>query len=207
MMDVTRILQIILFVIVSDVCIGIAVWFCLDSNGIVKCLGKIRARRRMKIGRKRIQTLKTHREALSEAGISGKLKSLEELLKKILDKAEQDPDAQETVERLIDDYLPTLIELVESYEKLDRRTLQESDVRTARQELEETLTRTQRAFENLLGNLNRKPTADLSKKVCMLKRMIESDGLLEEDPAENTDKNNHTGISGREEKKEWAEED
>ena len=174
--------------------------YCLDSCGFVE---RLRTVHMIKTGRKRIRRLGNLREDLPDAVWREQVKKLEKSADVILDAAEQDPQAMEIVERLVDDFLPALTELVESYGKLDRRTLFGDEIRAVNRGIEDVLTRMQAVFEDMLDRLNRKPVTDFSKQVNFVNRMMDRAGLPEADPARETDgaqrQSSHAEPSGKEE--------
>lgn len=125
--------------------------YCLDSCGFVE---RLRTVHMIKTGRKRIRRLGNLREDLPDAVWREQVKKLEKSADVILDAAEQDPQAMEIVERLVDDFLPALTELVESYGKLDRRTLFGDEIRAVNRRMDDVLTRMQAVFADMLDRLN-----------------------------------------------------
>jgi len=174
--------------------------YCLDSCGFVE---RLRTVHMIKTGRKRIRRLGSLREKLPDAVWREQLKKLEESAEAILDTAVQSPQALEIVERLVEDFLPALTELVESYGGLDRRTLFGDEIRAVNRGIEDVLTRMQAVFEDMLDRLNRKPVTDFSKQVNFVNRMMDRAGLPEADPARETDgaqrQSSHAEPSGKEE--------
>lgn len=174
--------------------------YCLDSCGFVE---RLRTVHMIKTGRKRIRRLGSLREKLPDAVWREQLKKLEESAEAILDTAEQSPQALEIVERLVEDFLPALVELVESYGGLDRRTLFGDEIRAVNRGIEDVLTRMQAVFEDMLDRLNRKPVTDFSKQVNFVNRMMDRAVLSEADPARETDgaqrQSSHAEPSGKEE--------
>ncbi|OUQ43058.1 hypothetical protein DXB59_14755 [Ruminococcus sp. OM05-10BH] len=190
----------IIFIGICVVGIFIASVFCLDSCGFVE---RLRMAHMIKTGRKRIRRLGSLREKLPDAVWREQLKKLEESAEAILDTAVQSPQALEIVERLVEDFLPALTELVESYGGLDRRTLFGDEIRAVNRGIEDVLTRMQAVFEDMLDRLNRKPVTDFSKQVNFVNRMMDRAGLPEADPARETDgaqrQSSHAEPSGKEE--------
>lgn len=175
--------------------------YCLDSCGFVE---RLRTVHMIKTGRKRIRRLGNLREDLPDAVWREQVKKLEKSADVILDAAEQDPQAMEIVERLVDDFLPALTELVESYGKLDRRTLFGDEIRAVNRGIEDVLTRMQAVFEDMLDRLNRKPVTEFSKQVDFVNHMMDRAGFSEADPAGEEDRvqrqPGNTEPSGKEEK-------
>lgn len=190
----------IIFIGICVVGIFIAAVFCLDSCGFVE---RLRTAHMIKTGRKRIRRLGSLREKLPDAVWREQVKKLEESAEAILDAAEQTPQALEIVERLVEDFLPALVELVESYGGLDRRTLFGDEIRAVNRGIEDVLTRMQAVFEDMLDRLNRKPVTDFSKQVNFVNRMMDRAGLPEADPAREADRtqmqSGPTESSGKEE--------
>ena len=170
----------IIFIGICVVGIFIASVFCLDSCGFVE---RLRMAHMIKTGRKRIRRLGSLREKLPDAVWREQVKKLEKSADVILDAAEQDPQAMEIVERLVDDFLPALTELVESYGKLDRRTLFGDEIRAVNRRMDDVLTRMQAVFADMLDRLNRTPVTEYFKQADFVNRMMDRAGLPEADPA------------------------
>ena len=190
----------IIFIGICVVGIFIASVFCLDSCGFVE---RLRMAHMIKTGRKRIRRLGSLREKLPDAVWREQVKKLEKSADVILDAAEQDPQAMEIVERLVDDFLPALTELVESYGKLDRRTLFGDEIRAVNRRMDDVLTRMQAVFADMLDRLNRTPVTEYFKQADFVNRMMDRAGLPEADPARETDgaqrQSSHAEPSGKEE--------
>ena len=188
------------FLEICVVGIFIAAVFCLSSCSFVE---RLKMARMVKTGRKRIRRLGSLREDLSDVVWREQVKKLEESAEAILDTAVQSPQALEIVERLVEDFLPALTELVESYGGLDRRTLFGDEIRAVNRGIEDVLTRMQAVFEDMLDRLNQKPVTDFSKQVNFVNRMMDRAGLPEADPARETDgaqrQSSHAEPSGKEE--------
>lgn len=154
--------------------------YCLDSCGFVE---RLRTVHMIKTGRKRIRRLGNLREDLPDAVWREQVKKLEKSADVILDAAEQDPQAMEIVERLVDDFLPALTELVESYGKLDRRTLFGDEIRAVNRRMDDVLARMQAVFADMLDRLNRTPVTEYFKQADFVNRMMDRAGFSEADPA------------------------
>ena len=197
----------IIFIGICAAGISISGGFCLMATGLFldSCgfVERLRTAHMIKTGRKRIWRLGSLREDLSDVVWREQVKKLEESAEAILDAAEQTPQALEIVERLVEDFLPALTELVESYGGLDRRTLFGDEIRAANRRMEDVLTRMQAVFEDMLDRLNQKPVTDLSKQVNFVNRMMDRAVLSEADPARETDgaqrQSSHAEPSGKEE--------
>lgn len=197
----------IIFIGICAAGISISGGFCLMATGLFldSCgfVERLRTAHMIKTGRKRIRRLGSLREKLPDAVWREQLKKLEESAEAILDTAEQSPHALEILERLVENFLPALTELVESYGKLDRKTLFGDEIRVANRRMDDVLTRMQAVFGDMLDRLNRKPVTDLSKQVNFVNRMMDRAVLSEADPARETDgaqrQSSHAEPSGKEE--------
>lgn len=191
----------IIFIGICAAGISISGVFCLDSCGFVE---RLRTAHMIKTGRKRIRRLGSLREKLPDAVWREQVKKLEESAEAILDAAEQTPQALEIVERLVEDFLPALVELVESYGGLDRRTLFGDEIRAVNRGIEDVLTRMQAVFEDMLDRLNRTPVTEFSKQVDFVNHMMDRAGFSEADPAGEEDRvqrqPGNTEPSGKEER-------
>lgn len=161
----------------------IAVWFCFNICGLMNVKERIQVCGKVKAGQKYVLKLKKHSEAISEETISKKISGMEQLISQILEKAQQNSDAIDIIERVVDYYLPTVVELLKAYEKLVRQPVQEQNIRHAKKEMESVLDALNAALERILDNLSRKPEMKMAEEICILNRMLEHDGLLKKDLA------------------------
>ena len=79
----------------------------------------------------------------------------------------------------MDYYLPTTMKLLNAYEELDKQDMQGENIKTAKQEIENTLDTINIAFENLLDSFYKETAWDVSSDISVLKTMFAQEGLTE----------------------------
>ena len=90
---------------------------------------------------------------------------------------EQHPELVDDLGRFMDYYLPTTVKLLKAYEELDKQPVEGENIKTAKQEIENTLDTINEAFENLLDSFFRNTAWDVSTDISVLKTMLAQEGL------------------------------
>lgn len=132
-------------------------------------------------GQKYIEKLKVCNDAIPGEVVSEKISRMEELTRRIFERVEQDPDAVDDIEKLMQYYLPTAVKLLEAYEELDHQPVQGENILSSKKEIEDTLDTLNVAFEKLLDDLFQETAWDVSSDITVLKMMLAQEGLTEED--------------------------
>lgn len=132
-------------------------------------------------GQKYIEKLKACNDAIPGEAVSEKISRMEELTRKIFERVEQDPDAVDDIEKLMEYYLPTAVKLLEAYEELDHQPVQGENILSSKNEIEDTLDTLNVAFEKLLDDLFQETAWDVSSDISVLKMMLAQEGLTEDD--------------------------
>nr|WP_294469658.1 5-bromo-4-chloroindolyl phosphate hydrolysis family protein [uncultured Sellimonas sp.] len=132
-------------------------------------------------GQKYIQKLRECNDAIPGEVVSEKISRMEELTKRIFERVEQDPDAVDDIEKLMEYYLPTAVKLLEAYEELDHQPVQGENIVNSKREIEDTLDTLNIAFEKLLDDLFQETAWDVSSDISVLKMMLAQEGLTEDD--------------------------
>ena len=132
-------------------------------------------------GQNYIRKLKECNDAIPGEVVSEKISRMEELTKRIFERVEQDPDAVDDIEKLMEYYLPTAVKLLEAYEELDHQPVQGENILNSKKEIEDTLDTLNIAFEKLLDDLFQETAWDVSSDITVLKMMLAQEGLTEDD--------------------------
>ena len=74
-------------------------------------------------------------------------------------------------------YLPTTLKLLDAYEEFDSQPVQGENIKTAKQQIEQTLDTINIAFENLLDKLFTDEVLDVSSDISALETMLKQEGL------------------------------
>lgn len=135
----------------------------------------------MEQGQNYLRVLREANEAIPGEAISGKLKKLETIIRKIFETVERRPEQMEEMERFMEYYLPTTVKLVTAYRDFDRVEIEGGNIKTAKQEIEKTLDTINTAFVRLLDDLYQDAAMDVSADASVLQAMLKKDGFAESD--------------------------
>lgn len=109
--------------------------------------------------------------------ISKKLDDLENTLKEIFTRVEENPEQMDRMHKLMEYYLPTMLKLVEAYKEYDQVSCPGEDILNAKNEIEKTLDTINEAFVQLLNNLFRDSVWDVTTDAQVLQTMLKQEGL------------------------------
>lgn len=130
-------------------------------------------------GRGYLTQLRQLDEAIDDAAVSERIVAIEEVLGRILARAEEEPKVIAGLDRLTAYYLPTTVKLLAAYDDLEEQPVQGENISTSRQEIERTLTVLHGAFEKLLDDTYQDLSLDVSADITVLHAMLAQEGLVE----------------------------
>ena len=136
-------------------------------------------------GNRYIEEIRRSNDAIPGVEISNKMYHLENVIRRIFQRGEKQPELINDLHKFMDYYLPTTMKLLNAYEELDKQDMQGENIKTAKQEIENTLDTINVAFENLLDSFYKETAWDVSSDISVLKTMFAQEGL--------TEKNNFQG--------------
>ena len=136
-------------------------------------------------GNRYIEEIRRSNDAIPGVEISNKMYHLENVIRRIFQRVEKHPELINDLHKFMDYYLPTTMKLLNAYEELDKQDMQGENIKTAKQEIENTLDTINVAFENLLDSFYKETAWDVSSDISVLKTMFAQEGL--------TEKNNFQG--------------
>ena len=131
----------------------------------------------IKEGEAYLEEIRSCNEALPGVEISNKMYHLENVILRIFKRVEQHPELISDLHKFMDYYLPTTVKLLKAYEELDKQPVEGENIKTAKQEIENTLDTINEAFENLLDSFFRNTAWDVSTDISVLKTMLAQEGL------------------------------
>lgn len=136
-------------------------------------------------GDRYIEEIRRSNDAIPGVEISNKIYHLENVIRRIFQRVEKHPELINDLHKFMDYYLPTTMKLLNAYEELDKQDMLGENIKTAKQEIENTLDTINVAFENLLDSFYKETAWDVSSDISVLKTMFAQEGL--------TEKNNFQG--------------
>lgn len=131
----------------------------------------------IKEGEAYLEEIRSCNEAIPGVEISNKMYHLENVILRIFNRVEQHPELISDLHKFMDYYLPTTVKLLKAYEELDKQPVEGENIKTAKQEIENTLDTINEAFENLLDSFFRNTAWDVSTDISVLKTMLAQEGL------------------------------
>lgn len=117
--------------------------------------------------------------------ISEKMYRMEDLLKEIFKRLEEDPTQMSKMHKLMNYYLPTTIKLLQAYSEFDDVTTPGADIIAAKTEIEKTVDTINEAFTELLNKLFQATVFDVTTDAQVLKTMLAKEGLTKNDFSED----------------------
>ena len=128
-------------------------------------------------------------DAIPGEEISEKIASMENIVKRILERAEEHPEICSDLKKMMNYYLPMTIKLLDAYEEMDAQPIQGENIRSSKKEIEETLDTLNDAYEKLLDTVFMETALDVSTDISVLQTLLAQEGLTEDD----IQKRNRTG--------------
>lgn len=139
------------------------------------------SRQLLKEGRSYIRHIRECNDAIPGEEISAKLYRLEEIMTRIFNQVEKQPQLAADLRKFMNYYLPTTAKLVEAYKELDAQPVEGDNISRTKKEIEETLDTINEAFEKLLDSFFEEKAWDISSDISVMKSMLKQDGMTDRD--------------------------
>lgn len=139
------------------------------------------SRQLLKEGRSYIRHIRECNDAIPGEEISAKLYRLEEIMTRIFNQVEKQPELAADLRKFMNYYLPTTAKLVEAYKELDAQPVEGDNISRTKGEIEETLDTINEAFEKLLDSFFEEKAWDISSDINVMKSMLKQDGMTDRD--------------------------
>ncbi len=133
----------------------------------------------VKEGREFIRKVNTANRNIRDYEVSDKIVWLEDIITRIVNHIEKHPEQIGNVRRFIQFYLPLTIKLLNAYAEFEKQPIEGENIRTAKQEIKDSLDKINQAFENLFNNLFAGIYLDISTDISVLHTMLEEEGLTD----------------------------
>ena len=127
-----------------------------------------------------IRKLRDYNDLIPGEAISAKMYQLEDLLKEIFARVENEPAQMPRMHKVMNYYLPTTLKLVEAYHEFDKVSNPGEDIISAKEEIEKTLDTINEAFVELLNSLFQDKVFDITTDAQVLQTMLANEGLTKE---------------------------
>ena len=117
--------------------------------------------------------------AIDDAVVSERIAAIQEVVGRILARAEEEPAVIAGLDRLTAYYLPTTVKLLDAYDRLEEEPIQGENISSSRSEIEHTLEVLHGAFEKLFDDTYQDLSLDVSADISVLHARLAQEGLTE----------------------------
>ena len=132
-------------------------------------------------GNEYLRKIRASNDAIPGEEISAKIDKMEQIVRRIFDRAEKHPEIIPDLKRLMDYYLPMTVKLLDAYEDMDKQPVQGENIVSAKTEIEQTLDTLNDAFARLLDSVFQDVAWDVSSDISVLHTMLAQEGLTGND--------------------------
>lgn len=130
-------------------------------------------------GRDYVRRMGELNAAIDDAAVSERIVAIEEVVGRILARAEEEPAVIAGLDRLTAYYLPTTVKLLDAYDRLEEEPIQGDNISSSRREIEHTLEVLHSAFEKLFDDTYQDLSLDVSADISVLHAVLAQEGLTE----------------------------
>ena len=130
-------------------------------------------------GRDYVRQMDELNAAIDDAAVSERITAIQEVVGRILARAEEEPAIIAELDRLTAYYLPTTVKLLDAYDRLEEEPIQGENISSSRSEIERTLDVLHSAFEKLFDDTYQDLSLDVSADISVLHAMLAQEGLTE----------------------------
>lgn len=120
-------------------------------------------------------------DAIPGEEISSKIDHMENLVRRIFQRAGTNPEIIPDLKKMMDYYLPMTVKLLKAYADMDAQPIQGANIESSKREIEQTLDTLNLAFEKLLDDLFKDTALDVSSDISVLQTLLAQEGLAEDD--------------------------
>ena len=119
-------------------------------------------------------------DAIDDEVISGQIRQLEELSKKIFEVVQQKPEKLPQIRKFMGYYLPTTLKLLNAYDRMDSQGVSGGNIGGTMERVENIMGTIVTAFERQLDALFGTEALDISTDITVLENMMAREGLAED---------------------------
>lgn len=130
-------------------------------------------------GRDYVRQMDELNAAIDDAAVSERITAIQDVVGRILARAEEEPAVIAGLDRLTAYYLPTTVKLLDAYDRLEEEPIQGDNISSSRREIEHTLEVLHSAFEKLFDDTYQDLSLDVSADISVLHAMLAQEGLTE----------------------------
>ncbi len=129
-------------------------------------------------GKEYISKIHKANQLIPGQDMTKKLNTMEDIVTRIFEKIEREPEMSEELRRMMKYYLPTTIKLLDAYIEMDGQpSYGDNNISKSKKEIEDSLDVINQAFGNLFDSLFEDKAWDISSDINTMKTMMKQDGL------------------------------
>lgn len=113
--------------------------------------------------------------------MSVKISRLEDLTAKIFKLAKEYPEKLGSMKKFMNYYLPTSLNLLRRYERLDAQGIEGENISEAKKQIEDTMDTMVAAFEKQLDKLFASEGMDIAADIAAMQNLMRADGLVDDE--------------------------
>lgn len=120
-------------------------------------------------------------DAIPGEEISAKIDRMEQIVRRIFERAKSHPEIVPDLKKMMDYYLPMTVKLLNAYADMDAQPIQGQTIQNSKREIEATLDTLNLAFEKLLDSVFHDTALDVSSDISVLNTLLAQEGLTEDE--------------------------
>lgn len=124
-----------------------------------------------------ISEMRRLNDNIEDEQISAQIDRIEQTTARIFDHVIANPEKKSTVRRFMDYYLPTVLKLLNQYDRMDSLGTGGENISAAKEKITNMLTTVSAAFDKQLDSLFQNDCMDITAEVSVLEQMMKQEGL------------------------------
>lgn len=130
-------------------------------------------------GKQTLAEIRKINEGIKKSEISTQVSRIEEISSKIFHFVSENPQKASQLRKFLNYYLPTVLKLLNSYERLSTQMVRGSNITSTLKKIEDIMATVVIAFEKQLDNLFHVEALDISTDITVLEGMLAQEGLTD----------------------------
>ena len=114
---------------------------------------------------------------IEDEGMSGKIRTMQELTSAIFAEVEAHPEKKPQIQRFMNYYLPTTLKLLDSYARIEQQGVSGDNMAKAKADIERIADTLVEGYKKQLDTLYRSEAVDIAGDVSVIESMMRRDGL------------------------------
>lgn len=147
----------------------------------IRPTGNAQADQMIAEGKQVLAEIRQVNDRIAGPEISAQISKIEEISVRIFQFVSENPNKANQLRKFLNYYLPTVLKLLNSYDRLSGQMVRGSNITETLQRIEEMMSTVVKAFEKQLDNLFHDEALDISTDITVLEGMLAQEGLTGQD--------------------------